>query len=70
MVEKNGTTEPTALDRVLAACETAKGKLREAASSLAEVADAAKTAVKEGKTQGGDLEKARTTLQKLQAISL
>jgi len=71
MVEKNGTTEQgTALDKLLTAVDTAKGKLREAASSLAEVADAAKTAVKEGKAQGGDLEKARTTLQKLQAISL
>jgi hypothetical protein len=34
------------------------------------VADAVKVALKEGKAQSVDLEKARVTLQKLQAISL
>ena len=58
--------EAGALDKVLAAVETAKAKLKDATSSLSEVADA----VKEGKAQAGDLEKARATLQKLQAISL
>jgi DNA polymerase-3 subunit beta len=66
----NGTTDGTALDKVLTAVETAKAKLREAVASLSEVADAVKTAVKEGRAQAADLEKARTTLQKLQAISL
>ncbi len=66
----NGTTDGTALDKVLAAVETARTKLRESASALAEVADAVKTAVKDGRAQASDLEKARTTLQKLQAISL
>ena len=67
----NGTGEQgTALDKVLNACETAKIKLREAASALSEVADAVKAAVKEGKAQAADLEKARATLQKLQAFSL
>lgn len=62
--------EVSALDKVLAAVETAKGKLKDAVVSLSEVADAVKVAVKEGKAQAGDLEKARVTLQKLQAISL
>jgi DNA polymerase III sliding clamp (beta) subunit (PCNA family) len=67
----NGTTEQgSALDKVLTAVETAKGKLREAASALVEVSDAVKTAHKEGRAQAADLDKARTTLQKLQAISL
>jgi DNA polymerase-3 subunit beta len=73
MTEKsneNGTTEGTALDRVLASVETARAKLKETVTSLSEVADAVKVAVKEGKAQSGDLEKARVTLQKLQAISL
>ena len=68
MPEKN--EEAGALDKVLAAVETARGKLKDAVSSLSEVTDAVKVAVREGKTQAGDLEKARATLQKLQAISL
>ena len=68
---ENGTTEQgTALDKVLAAVETAKAKVKEAVTALSEVADAVKVAVKEGKAQASDLDKARTTLQKLQAISL
>jgi DNA polymerase III sliding clamp (beta) subunit (PCNA family) len=67
----SGTIEQgSALDKVLASVETAKAKLKEAVTSLSEVADAVKVAVKESKSQAGDLEKARTTLQKLQAISL
>lgn len=66
-----GTEEPaTALDKVLTAVDTAKTKLREAAASLVEVADAVKLAHKDGKAQAADLEKARATLQKLQAMSL
>lgn len=71
--EPNGTqtAEPAAaLDKVLLAIDTAKGKLREAATALVEVADAVKTAVRDGKAQSADLEKARATLQKLQAINL
>lgn len=64
------TEELSALDKVLAAVENARGKLRDAVSSLSEVTDAVKVAVREGKTQAVDLEKARATLQKLQAISL
>ena len=69
--DTNGTVEQgSALDKVLASVETAKAKLKEAVTSLSEVADAVKVAVKEGKGQASDLEKARATLQKLQAISL
>lgn len=64
------TEEVGALDKVLAAVEAARGKLRDAVSSLSEVTDAVKVAVREGRTQTADLEKARATLQKLQAISL
>jgi len=67
----NGTTEQgPALDKVLSAVETAKTKLREAVGSLADVAESVKQAVKEGKAQAGEVEKARLTLQKLQQISL
>lgn len=62
--------ELNAMDKVLLALETARGKLRDAASSLSEVTDAVKVAVRENKGQTADLEKARATLLKLQAISL
>jgi DNA polymerase III sliding clamp (beta) subunit (PCNA family) len=72
MSEKNDnqTTEPSTLDRAIQAVETARAKLREGVTALVDVADALKAAAKEGKAQAGDLEKARATLQKLQAISL
>ena len=72
MSEKNQTeaTQPSTLDRAIQAVETARTRLRDTASALVDVADALKAAAKEGKTQAGDLEKARMTLQKLQAISL
>ena len=67
---ENQTTEPSTLDRAIQAVETARAKLREGVTALVDVADALKAASKEGKAQAGDLEKARMTLQKLQAISL
>lgn len=72
MPEKNDTqtTETTTIDKAIQAVETARAKLREGVAALVDVADALKAAAKEGKAQAGDLEKARTTLQKLQAISL
>ena len=68
--QKSTTTEPSALDRVLAAAETAKTKVAEAGAAVTDLIKAAKDAGKESKAQTGDLEKARATLQKLQAISL
>jgi hypothetical protein len=72
MPEKNDTqtTESSTLDKAILAVETARAKLREGVAALVDVADALKAAAKEGKAQAADLEKARTTLQKLQAISL
>lgn len=71
MPEKNETqTETSTLDKAIQAVETARTKLRETTSALVDVSDALKAAAKEGKAQASDLEKARTTLQKLQAISL
>jgi hypothetical protein len=64
------TTESSTLDKAIQAVENARAKLREGVSALVDVADALKAAAKEGKAQAADLEKARTTLQKLQAISL
>ncbi len=68
--KENQTPEPSTLDKAVQAVEVARAKIRETASALVDVADALKAAAKEGKTQATDLEKARTTLQKLQAISL
>jgi DNA polymerase III sliding clamp (beta) subunit (PCNA family) len=67
---ENQTTETSTIDKAIQAVETARAKLREGVTALVDVADALKAAAKEGKAQAADLEKARTTLQKLQAISL
>ena len=64
------TTESSTLDKAIQAVENARAKLREGVSALVDVADALKAAAKEGKMQSADLEKARMTLQKLQAMSL
>jgi DNA polymerase III sliding clamp (beta) subunit (PCNA family) len=73
MPEKNNqpeTTESSTLDKAIQAVENARAKLREGVAALVDVADALKAAAKEGKMQSADLEKARTTLSKLQAMSL
>jgi Sec-independent protein translocase protein TatA len=54
----------------MAACETAKTKLREALCALSEAVGTIKDAAKEHRAQSADLEKARATLAKLQAMSL
>ncbi len=68
------TTQPdagtNALDRALAAFEQTKAAVREAATLLATLAAELKTAVRDQKAQAADLEKARGTLAKLQAMSL
>jgi DNA polymerase-3 subunit beta len=63
-------TEPTTLDKALVAVDAARAKLREAGSALTDLTDTLKAAVKEGKAQAAEVEKARATLVKLQAISL
>jgi len=68
------TTQPdtgtNALDRALAAFEQTKMAVREAATLLATLAAELKTAVRDQKAQASDLDKARGTLAKLQAMSL
>jgi DNA polymerase-3 subunit beta len=67
---QNETTEPTTLDKALLAVDTARIKLREAAGALSDLTDTLRAAVKEGKAQSTEVEKARATLAKLQAFSL
>ena len=63
-------TEPSALDRVLAAYETAKAKVREANEALAMIAAAVKDAAKEDKARRQEVESVRSGLAKLQAIKV
>ena len=63
-------TEPSALDRVLAAYETAKAKVREANEALACIAAAVKDAAKEDKARRQEVESVRSGLAKLQAIKV
>ena len=66
-----GTTETmTALDRLQAAYEVAKVKVREANQALADVAGAIKEAVKEDKQLRADVENVRTGLAKIQSIKV
>ena len=65
------SNEPSqALEQVLATTQDARGKLREAVSALSELSASIKQAIRDHKSQSADLEKARTMLQKLQAINL
>ena len=65
------SNEPSqALEQVLATAQAAKGRLRDAAGALTELSASVKQAIREHKSQTADLEKARTMLQKLQAINL
>lgn len=68
--QKEQTSNESALDRVLAACDVAKTKVREAGQALTALSTAIKEAAKEQKTQAKEVESARTALAKLQAISL
>lgn len=68
---KNGATETqAALETVRAMVDSAKAQIRDTSKALSEVSDSVKQAMREHKAQSADLEKARTTLQKLQAINL
>ena len=69
MADKIGA-EVNALDKILTAFEAAKAKLNEAKSALTEIADAVKLAVREQRSQKGELENARVLLGKLQAVKL
>jgi hypothetical protein len=62
--------EPTALERLQAAYDVAKSKVREASQALADVADAIKLAAKEDRQRRSEVESVRAGLQKLQAIKV
>ena len=70
MKEEMKTTEPTALDRVLDACNIARDKVREANTALGEVTIAVRAAVRDHRAEAKEMKAARTALGKLQAISL
>ena len=64
------TPHNRALDRVLAAYEIAKSKVREAQDALSLVAAAVKDAVKEDRARRQEIESVRSGLAKLQAIKV
>ena len=68
--EKQVKQEGTALDRAMQAYDQARTAVREANAQLGTLATELKNAIREQKAQATDLEKARGTLSKLQAISL
>lgn len=62
--------EITALDKVMAAYETAKAKVKEANQALNDIADAVKAAAKEQRQQRTEIESVRAALAKLQSIKV
>ena len=62
------TAEPTALEKLQAAYDTAKNKVREAQSALADVATAIRDAVKEDRQRRVEIDGVRAGLAKLQSI--
>jgi len=62
------TTEPTALEKMQATFEIAKGKIREASQALSDLAVTIKDATREDKARRTEVENVRAGLQKLQAI--
>ena len=67
---ENGTTSGTALDRLQAAYEVAKQKVRDANAALVDVAGAIKDAIKEDKQLRADVESVRSGLAKIQSIKV
>ena len=65
--QKNDTP---ALDRVLAACDAARTRVKEAGQALSELATAIKETARDQKAQAKEVEAARQALSKLQSISL
>jgi hypothetical protein len=60
--------EPTALEKLQTAYETARNKVREAQAALADVAIAIRDAAREDRQRRSEVESVRAGLQKLQAI--
>ena len=67
---ENTTAQPSALDRLQAAYEVAKTKIREANQALADVAVSIKEAAKEDKARRTEVENVRAGLAKLRAIEV
>jgi DNA polymerase-3 subunit beta len=61
-------SEPGALDRLIAAFDAAKSKVREANEALGQVAGAIKEAIREDKQRRAEIDTVRAGLLKLQAI--
>jgi DNA polymerase III sliding clamp (beta) subunit (PCNA family) len=69
-VAQQNAPEPTALEKLQAAYDTAKNKVREAQSALAEVAAAIRDAVKEDRQRRAEIDGVRSGLAKLQSIKV
>ncbi len=67
---KHPVPEPTALEKLQAAYDTAKNKVREAQSALADVASAIRDAVKEDRMRKAEIDGVRSGLAKLQSIKV
>ena len=63
-------SQGSALERVLAAYETAKTKVKEANEALATIAMAVKEALKEDKQRRAEVESVRAGLARLQSIKV
>ena len=60
--------EPGALDKIMAAFETAKSAVRQAQTALGDLAVYVRDAAREDKSRQREIAEVRVTLQKLQAI--
>lgn len=61
-------TEPSALDKIMAAFEVAKTAVRQAQTALSDLAGYVRDAVREQKAQSREIADVRAGLAKLQAI--
>ena len=66
--EIQSATEPGALDKIMAAFETAKTAVRQAQTALGDLAAHVRDAVREDKSRQREIADVRIALQKLQAI--
>jgi DNA polymerase III sliding clamp (beta) subunit (PCNA family) len=64
------TTEPTALEKLQAAYDLARSRVREAQSALADVAAAIRDAVREDRQRRSEVENVRAGLARLQSIKV
>lgn len=68
--ETQPASEPGALDKILAAFESAKTAVRQAQTALGDLAVYVRDAVREDKSRQREIAEVRVTLQKLQAIKV